>query len=60
MSARKPCTQNVTSWPLGENCACGHTGMAHPGSHNPSVKACLLCELEFQIRQIRKARKALK
>lgn len=24
---------------------CGHTVMLHPGLHNPSLEACLVCEM---------------
>lgn len=33
---------------MDESCVeCGHTVMLHPGSHNPSLDACLVCELEL-------------
>lgn len=25
---------------------CGHTNMVHPGSHNPAITVCVLCEME--------------
>ena len=36
----------LTGAVIGARCNdCGHMNVVHPGSHNPGVDACLLCEL---------------
>lgn len=36
--------------PIGSPCpACGHVDLVHPGRPNPSIDACLLCQLEIAL-----------
>lgn len=47
------CTRDVSRDLQGTPCGeCGHAGLAHPGVHNPGVRACLLCELQVEVAQV--------
>lgn len=41
------CTTPATAGErIGKPCDdCGHTNLVHPGTHNPALDACLLCQL---------------
>lgn len=43
----EPCTNRTSAgdW-IGAVCEhCGHTNVVHPGPHNPTLIACVICEL---------------
>lgn len=41
------------AWP-GEPCPdCGHTSLAHPGIVNLTLDACLVCEVQATVQQLR-------
>lgn len=41
---------------FGEACPeCGHTMAGHPGVINPSLDACLVCEVQAVVQQLRDA-----
>jgi hypothetical protein len=43
----EPCTQRTSAGdPIGQPCwRCQHTNVVHPGPHNPTLSACVICEL---------------
>ena len=46
-------SSEAPSW-LGEPCPdCGHTSLAHPGITNLTLDACLVCEVQAAVQQLR-------
>lgn len=45
--AAGPCRRPVAAGDLiGTPCPdCGHTNLIHPGTHNPALECCVICEL---------------
>jgi len=52
--ASGPCTTHIRPGEMaGAPCAaCGHCNLLHPGYVNPTIKACVLCELVDQLAHV--------
>lgn len=48
------CRRDCTLERVGLACSdCGHTNIVHPHVQNPSVRACVLCELALLLKETR-------
>lgn len=46
-------TEAAPTW-LGAPCPdCGHTTLAHPGPANPALTACMVCEIQATVQELR-------